>query len=596
MLDLVPTFAAPSLKSFLPFGEHSLLQLPALHTLTSARGIGEFATSLFFSPFPLVCCIVSLRPVLETRIYRLIRRRLPKPDRPDRLSVRVALEGDLIEWTVPNLGKRSREEIIRGQLSITEDILFEIATLRRWVTGLFRWRKWAKKIFLEHIRGIPKEERPESFHRRVEQLRRDIEAELAAETSSSPLPRPPARAPPLREVGNPRLPSPLLEDGELAQILTGEDQRFAQSPLQLREDYFPDIPNTDHIFLNDGSGGATIGTHQPHTRGPEVPPRLHSRANTLFSQPSSPDLSPLTSPRVRASLVHQNSDVITMQLELLQSSNARNSNTQNQGNVNGSGGGANVSSEAQQNNEPQNSAIDRASELLDAILANHTHNRPTVAPRFHEELDTSMPSTIIPTAGPEVIQPTPAVIAAQPSTLTTAEFQTTEHPLATEQLQETEDEGAPHPRRSRTRRRTRTNTGRATVPDHRVTILSTHAVDSLSSHVAVLLTSMLLYPLESLALRSLAVSYLSSSASLGILTRGSPSSITNLGLHPRTAVYGVRSLGCWFGGGSMSNRLSYIGKLLLVTGLEAITSLALWGVGTSVAVVIGRRKFGWGEL
>ncbi|WEW61285.1 hypothetical protein PRK78_006775 [Emydomyces testavorans] len=598
-LHLIPAFAAPSLRSFLPFGEYSLVQLPPFPSVGSVREIGKFIARLIFSPFSLVYFLTNIRPVVETRIYRLLRRRLPKPDRPDRLSVRVAFEGDLIEWTVPTLGKRSREEVVRGQLSMTEDIIFEIAAFQRWFMSIFDWERWFNKGPPKPERGATMEGRNESLHRRVEQLRRDLPNNRAADGDPSPTVQASARAG-QREPEDRTRPDPVLEEDELRQILTGEDQRLAQSPIQLREDYFPDMSNMDDILPDDRHTGPPI-SEQPSTRDVELPQRRRSRANTLFSRPSSPDLSPLTSPRVRASLVHQNSDVITMQLELLQSS--RHSNSQNQGDNNNGGGGSNVSNEGQQNREPQSSAIDRAaSELLDALLSNHAHNRPDVAPRFHEELDTSMPSTTVPTAGAEAIQPTPTIMAAQFDTAG-AELQSTEQPSTADQQQDT-DEESPHPRqplRSRSQRRTSTftNMDRATLPDHRVTILSTHPVDSLASHLAVLLTSVLLYPLESVALRSLALNYLSSRAPFGILSRTSPAPagiITGVGLSAGASMYSIRPLGSWFGGGSLSDRLSFIGKMALIMGLEVMSRAGLWGIGTAVALTLGRRKFGWGEL
>lgn len=591
VLDLVPAFAIPPYQLLMPFGEKSLLRLPNLRNITSARGLGHFAIDIFQLPLSRLYCFLYLRPVLETRIYRLIRRRLPKPDRPDKLSAHVAMENEIVEWISPNLGKRSREEILRSQLSLTEDILFELVTLRRWIMELFRWRQSAKKTFLKYIHWYSQEQKTESLHRRVEQLRRDIDAELTAENGPSPSIRAPARSRPRRAVENSNLPSPALEDGELRQILTGEDQRFAQSPIQLREDHLLDIPNADRILLDDEVIDRT-NNHQPHQPEPELAPRLRSRANSLFSQSSSPDLSPLASPLVRASLIHQNPDVITMQLELLQRTNSRNANNQSQGNR--SSGGIESAGDARPNVEQQNIAINQASELLDMIITSHTQNHPAVAPRFHEELNTSMPTTTISTAGPETIQPIPAIVPIQPNNLAAAELQTAEHPLVAQNTQETETQGASPSQRPSTRRRTRPATGRTL--EHRVTILSMHAVDSLSSHGAMILTTIILYPLETLALRSIAKSYLSSPAFRSMLPRGASTSLINVGLHGGTATYSVRSLGCWFGGGSLSNRLTYISKLLLAVGLEAIVRAAIWGVGTTVAMFIGRKKFGWGEL
>jgi Na+-driven multidrug efflux pump len=42
--------------------------------------------------------------------------------------------------------------------------------------------------------------------------------------------------------------------------------------------------------------------------------------------------------------------------------------------------------------------------------------------------------------------------------------------------------------------------------------------------------------------------------------------------------------------------LAYASAMALATGMEAMVSAAIWGVGTAVTVFIGRRKFGWGNL
>jgi hypothetical protein len=107
-------------------------------------------------------------------------------------------------------------------------------------------------------------------------------------------------------------------------------------------------------------------------------------------------------------------------------------------------------------------------------------------------------------------------------------------------------------------------------------------VDSLSSHLATLITTILFYPLESLYLRHLASTFISSS----ILIGGA-----NLGFQRH-----VRPLGAWFGGGRAGNMLAYASAMALATGMEAMVSAAIWGVGTAVTVFIGRRKFGWGNL
>ncbi|TPX20975.1 hypothetical protein DIZ76_016872 [Coccidioides immitis] len=589
-LQLIPTFAIPSLRSFLPFGEYSLLQLPPLPRITSVREVGGFLAHLVFSPYILASLLPSIRSVLETRIYYLLRRRLQQTDQPDKLSIHVAAECGLIDWIMPRLGKRSGEEIKRSQLSLTEDIIYEMAIFKKYIMSLFDWRNGSKPD--SERRGLG-EDRVESLHRRVEQLRRDSSVERAPPSRRR---RTPTRGQPQREPEDQARANTDTEEGEPHRILMDEDQRFAQSPLQMREDYFPEIYGTDPAV---GTPVIEIATSQDS----EPPQTPHSRANTLFSRPPSPDTSPLTSPRVRASLVHQNSEVITMQLELLQGPS--NSDPQHQTNLD-NGDIDNVSSQNSQDQLQhmpiQDSVADLAtdgvsSELVDALWPSDGRNRHPVTTRFHEELDTSMSSEAIPTAGAEIVEPIPAVIAAQSSTLTGPGFEIPGPQLAQDQVQGTGDIQASHSQPLAARPRHVTANSRPV--DRRFTVLSEYPADSLSLHLAALLTSILLYPLESIALRGLAFSYLSSRAPLSIISLTSPSStdtIAGLGLRSGLVMNGIHSLGSWFGGGSSANRISYAGKLALVMGFEAISRATVWGVGTVWAISQGKKRFGWGQL
>lgn len=114
-------------------------------------------------------------------------------------------------------------------------------------------------------------------------------------------------------------------------------------------------------------------------------------------------------------------------------------------------------------------------------------------------------------------------------------------------------------------------------PAHRVTILSSHPVDSLASHLASMITTVLFLPLESLYLRSLASSYLSS-------RNYSP------------ALSDVRPLGAWGGGGSGTDTLAYIGKMTLMMGIQVGVNVSVWGVISGSAIRIGKRFCGWGSL
>lgn len=111
---------------------------------------------------------------------------------------------------------------------------------------------------------------------------------------------------------------------------------------------------------------------------------------------------------------------------------------------------------------------------------------------------------------------------------------------------------------------------------HRVTILSSHPLDSLASRLASVITGVMFIPLDSLYLRSLASSHLSRT--------GSP------------ALSDVRALSIFPHGRSISCTLSYLGKLGLTFGIQTAVSASVWGVITGVAIRIGKSFCGWGKL
>jgi hypothetical protein len=90
----------------------------------------------------------------------------------------------------------------------------------------------------------------------------------------------------------------------------------------------------------------------------------------------------------------------------------------------------------------------------------------------------------------------------------------------------------------------------------------------------------LFIPLESLYLRSLALSYLSSPASgNGFAARGN-----------------IRSLSVWAGGGGRKDTIAYMSKLTLVMGLQSAVSTCVWWLCTKAVRTLGQKAFGWGKL
>jgi hypothetical protein len=141
--------------------------------------------------------------------------------------------------------------------------------------------------------------------------------------------------------------------------------------------------------------------------------------------------------------------------------------------------------------------------------------------------------------------------------------------------------------RSHSRNRERLDSGGRTreLTRHRVTSLSNYPADAFANHTRMVLTTLMMFPLESLYLRALARGFLQNPAT----RTGAVAAAVGIGAD-------VRRLGAWFGGeGGLVGRLRYAGVMALIWGIQAVVSAGIWGVGTTAAVWIGRSAFGWGR-
>ncbi|GAQ07911.1 hypothetical protein ALT_5232 [Aspergillus lentulus] len=605
-LHLVQPYSLPGIQFLFPIGNLTSMHFPPLPTELSFKPIIDFALGLSKSPSLLVYLYVYLRPVIEIRIYRLIRRRLPKPSLADELSIKVAFENDLLDWMVPTLGRRSEEENRRSNLSLTDDVIYELSSFRDWMLSLVRLRP----------RREPTEKASSSLRDgRVDPLRlnmADLQTELNSSHYRSYLPqeehlRPTASPEELAlqdhaeaaQSGSSGLNVSTQGHGQDAdynenRVLSGEDDPISQSPAELSTGFSLEAatlgePTT--ISSAADSSNPSADTHRPFEQAQS---RLNSRSDTLLSRRSSPATSPPTSPRVRASLIHQNSDVITMQLEVLGNRNTHNQSPQNPRT-------ANEIDRSDYNGAP----ADRRSiqDFLDNLLANQGQSLATVAGSEAVDSDglSNMTTALSPETGDGASsiplhdqahgqrtldeQPTHVTPATQPvTTLANILPDSVEEPSQDDNLEPTSDADVLH---------AGTSDGELPPPlvdalasgdmpadpssvPHRVTILSCHPVDSLASHLASIITTALFIPLESYYLRSLASSYLSSVGS------------------PRRS--DVRPLGAWGGGGSSLDIMAYMGKMALMVGLQAAVNASVWGVISGAAIRIGKRFCGWGNL
>ena len=125
-------------------------------------------------------------------------------------------------------------------------------------------------------------------------------------------------------------------------------------------------------------------------------------------------------------------------------------------------------------------------------------------------------------------------------------------------------------------------------PYYRITTLTAQAAESMSQHLSGYITEILLLPLEALYMRSVALSFLSS-----------PS--TNLGARMAAERWKgeVYPLGGWFGMGLRGGWRGvgdYVGKMVLVEGLEMGIGFAVWQACMGLSWWVGRRWFEWGRL
>lgn len=123
---------------------------------------------------------------------------------------------------------------------------------------------------------------------------------------------------------------------------------------------------------------------------------------------------------------------------------------------------------------------------------------------------------------------------------------------------------------------------------HRLTQLSAYPADSLATHLSSHITDILFFPLETLFVRSVALSFLSSPAA----GAGAHAAATRW----RSQIY---PLSGWFGMGleaGWRGVANYVGKMVLVSGLEVGFGMAVWQAGFGMCYLAGRWLFGWGKL
>ncbi|KAE8412488.1 hypothetical protein BDV36DRAFT_271484 [Aspergillus pseudocaelatus] len=600
-LHLVHPYSFPGIRFLAPFGELTTVLFPPLPPAFTLQSLGDFCLSFLKAPPLLVYLYVYLRPVIEIRLYRLIRRRLPKPTLADELSIKVAFENDLIDWMAPTLGRRSEEENRRNNLSLLEDLMCELKFLQSWVLSWFGFKMQRTSAAPEQAaESRRRREWLESLPMSVEQLQNERQNRTRRlQQAVPPAPEEVVQAHEAARSGQPSTPvtAPVPDSGfdfSGDRVLSNEEDPIHQSPAQMSTSGLSEmVPLSRTSDITPATDGSPAVNTEAHDENDAHEGQRNSRSNTLFSRQSSPETSSPTSPHVRASLIHQNSDIITMQLELL-----GNRNAQNQGQLRPRPGN-DIDFPTSNGETGHRRSI---TELLDTIL---THQNQSLSTIVHSDaVDSDGLSNMTPGASPEngedvlglgsqnqqqagetgvftaespVEGPSSSLANILPESVEEPPSQedTRNHPSEAEPTGENDFESGIYPRISDQIAREGPSEHTDSSTAHRITILSSHPVDSLASHLASMITTVLFIPLESLYLRSLASSYLSSTAS---------------------SAANVRALGAWGGGGSRSDTLAYMGKLALMLGMHAAVNAGVWGVISGTAIRIGRRFCGWGTL
>lgn len=552
-LHLIPHNVYPKPAFLIPFSKYSLIQSPSLPSDFSLISLGRFASQLAATPFAFAFTYVLVRPFVEEKIYRLIRRHLPKQERPDEVSIQVAMENDLLEWTLPIAGRRMEEETRRSNLSLLEDIREELRELQN---RLFRWLGYNHDDSDEKISDCPS-------HNDIDTVREDILPDSSIQNN-------PDQVPILSTdtALNVNRPASLVPD----QTLTNE--QLTHSPGEITPNAINEVHPTERAergeIVQDQVSGSWI---------PFQDYEQDSRANTLFSRPRTPE-SPLASPRIRASLTHQNSFTTTMELSLQDS---RGSNRQdNLGPVveiergdTSLGEWPIPLDESQLDSEVVLQQVRREIDALeqltteadagDSSVLNPTENEHRWE-SLNMELDTNM-----------ALEPVLPHVVEEPTHSPT-------HRLGMDALSDAGTEVSASnlppdlaPWRS-------PNENRSDVHKQRVTVLSSYPADALAHHLASIISGVIFLPFESFFYRSLARAYLSSH--LASVYAG----------HSLVPISNIRGLTGFAGGGGRLDMVAYMCKLVLIQGIQTGISGAILGVCSATAIGIGKRVFNWGNL
>ena len=615
-LHLIPSSAVPSAMTlmfptslFASNYESGLFNA----TMNNGKAVAKAVSRLLLSPLSLAWAHDCVRHRLESKIYRIIRRTVPKPDRPDHISNQAAHEGDLDDSQIPGLAVgRQKDGNNESAAGLCEEIKKEIRSLFQWLRNTFR--------FSARVRSTPTLSLPFSVEGalriRSQQLQRQYlrgsgrpsDEERIRELQIAAV----RRAFEERELSGPDDIEDWIHHG-----LDDLDTSSTATPEP--EDFFnPDEMSLPEALTRLNLSSTTQGGLSRNSTSPANSSRDTqegavmepiSRANTFLSDVTrSP---PLTPPSLRATLIHEDAETVTMQLE--------------------------TATQAANQHQLPHTAIpppppppevrdvafeDAVQHVESAVQRTRAAVTEAVRQIADEEVDSEAVTLEAETALRDAEQSVREAARIGGVNLRTTNPRGDQaDDLNSQTAPEARGDGdrpqtgpyflnedtsqavdgtardgiagsisSPEPNRPPSRRNRNAHPPSSPPPprpSHRVTALSNNPADAFASHASSLIASAVLLPLESLCLRSLAHAFLSQPISRP------GAAAAALGIRAD-----VRGLGCWFGGGGeggIKERARYVGIVLLTFGLQGVVSTLVWGLGTGIALSIGRR-FGWGQL
>lgn len=641
---------------------------------------------LLTTPFTMACLNILLRPRIEAQLYRLLRRRLPNPQNPDDLSFRAAAADTLNDGTIPGIGD-TPEYQKRRSMTLWQDLTFEIRQLwdhPRQFLGLGNNQivrdRWSGVEELDAVKLSSIVNFARGVQTRIRELGYVMPSHTLAMVSAwkahqelrcirfHPIvPYTLIVDQNLRAVsdGRQEIPWPSFEQFiSWSHILSGdvarenyEQARESVIRMQPVDEPPPEMPAAMRQRIEDAanrgrnqenSAAGRGGSQTANTR------HLPSRSNTLFSGPVSPATSPPTSPRIRASLIHQTPEIVTMQLEVLHSLNRQQADIRETDTPSQPTGTEGVQAEVVQAevasvvldiDAPGPTPAVRTTSHIEAHPDTVTHGLPNIDTQISIAASTeqvaddartrrssapSPPVTRQLTTTSELADEPIEIVASPISTRTPSRSSSLNRILveddavggqnaqvaaepedfwpsvydeyvAIEPPRDVDDEANDQ----------QENESRVL---RRVTVLSAYPVESLASHLSSFVVTVLFLPLETSYLRALAAGYLQSAShdSDGLPWFGIqptlPYADLSATLRPvssfGSSALGLFSLGLGLARAGFNrqdaasrellrNQMTYTRNLTLLMTAHACISGGLWALGTMCAFRLGQRLFGW---